>query len=799
MKFERKNTVEGLEVYDSISFKRTDSEIKNPDGSVVFSAKNIEIPEGWSQVAADVLAQKYFRKAGVPKKLKKVKEENVPTFLQRSVEDKEELKKLPPSDRYSSETTAIQVFDRLAGAWAYWGWTGNYFDSEQDAKIYYDEMRFILANQMGAPNSPQWFTTGLFWAYGIDGPSQGHFYVDHKTQKLTESQSAYEHPQPHACFIQSIKDDLVNEGGIMDLWKREARLFKYGSGTGTNFSSLRGSVEGLTGGGKSSGLMSFLKIGDRSAGAIKSGGTTRRAAKMVICDVDHPDIEEFINWKVIEEQKVAALVAGSKLHEKMLNKIFAAVGAENVDKENRTNPKINMDLNRAVREARENMIPDTYINRILEYAKQGYKEITFPTYDTDWDSEAYLTVSGQNSNNSVRVTDSFLKAVKENKDWELLKRTDGKAFKRVKARELWDQISHAAWSCADPGIQYHDTINAWHTCPEDGEIRASNPCSEYMFLDDTACNLASINLLKYLKDGKFDHQSFMHSIELWTLSLEISVLMAQFPSKEIAEGSFEYRTLGLGYANLGGLLMNMGLSYDSKEGRAICGAVTAIMTGSSYKTSAILAGEVGSFKKFAKNKKHMLRVIKNHKRAAFGEQDGYENVNVMPVPLDTKNCPDLDLVNAAQDAWTQALYLGQKNGFRNAQVSVIAPTGTIGLIMDCDTTGIEPDFALVKFKKLAGGGYFKIINQSVPKALKVLGYDQEKIESIVSYAVGKGSLENCPKENPTSLLGHGFSTKEIEKIQKPCQPLLILNLSLTIGYWARNFAEIPRCTHRETE
>ncbi len=766
MKFERRNTVEDVEVYESMVFKKTDSEIRNPDGSIVFSAKNIEIPEGWSQVAADVLAQKYFRKAGVPKVLKKVYEEGVPVFLQRSTEDKEALEKIVPEKRYTSETTATQVFDRLVGAWTYWGWKGNYFDSEKDAKIYYDEMRFILANQMGAPNSPQWFNTGLHWAYGIDGPSQGHFYVDHKTHKLITSKTAYEHPQPHACFIQSIQDDLVNDGGIMDLWKREARLFKYGSGTGTNFSSLRGSAEGLTGGGKSSGLMSFLKIGDRSAGAIKSGGTTRRAAKMVICDVDHPDIEEFINWKVIEEQKVAALVAGSKLHEKMLNKIFEAVDSEDVEKNSKTNPKINKKLNKAIREARQSMIPDTYINRILEYAKQGYKEITFPTYDTDWDSEAYLTVSGQNSNNSVRVTDRFLSAVKHNRDWELLKRTDGKALKKVKARELWDQIAHAAWSCADPGIQYHDTINAWHTCPEDGDIRASNPCSEYMFLDDTACNLASINLLKYLKEGKFDYKSFTHSIELWTLSLEISVMMAQFPSKEIAEGSFDYRTLGLGYANLGGLLMNMGLSYDSKEGRAICGAITAIMTGTSYKTSAEIAGEVGSFKRYTKNKKHMLRVIKNHKRAAFGEKSGYDKVNVMPVPLDIENCPDTNLVTIAQEAWTQALSLGEKNGYRNAQVSVIAPTGTIGLIMDCDTTGIEPDFALVKFKKLAGGGYFKIINQSVPKALKVLGYDQQKIDSIINYAVGNGSLQNCPKINSTSLLGHGFSSKEIEKIEK---------------------------------
>ena len=766
MKFERKYTKEGKDIYEDMAFKKTNSEIRNPDGTIVFKLENIEVPENWSQVAADVLAQKYFRKAGIPACLKKNKENNIPEFLQTSVEDSQALSKIEKGRQYVGETSAKQVFNRLVGAWAYWGWKGNYFDSEKDAEIYFDEMRFILSNQMGAPNSPQWFNTGLHWAYGVDGPSQGHFYVDYKSGKLVASDSAYEHPQPHACFIQSINDDLVNDGGIMDLWKREARLFKYGSGTGTNFSSLRGQSEELTGGGKSSGLMSFLKIGDRSAGAIKSGGTTRRAAKMVICDVDHPDIEEFINWKVIEEQKVAALVAGSKLHEKMLNKIFSAVEQGNGTKDETTNPKLNKLLHTAIKDAREVMIPDSYINRILEYAKQGYKEINFPTYDTDWDSEAYLTVSGQNSNNSVRVTDRFLEAVKNNEDWELLKRTDGKTFKRIKARELWYQISHAAWSCADPGIQFHDTINAWHTCPEGGEIRASNPCSEYMFLDDTACNLASINLLKYLKEGEFDSSGFIHSVDLWTLTLEVSVMMAQFPSKEIAIGSYDYRTLGLGYANLGGLLMNMGLSYDSDKGRALCGAITAIMTGASYKTSARLAAEQGAFKQYEKNRKHMLRVIENHKIAAEGKNTGYNAINVKPVPLDVKNCPDQKLVDVAKNVWSDALEQGKKSGFRNAQVTVIAPTGTIGLIMDCDTTGIEPDFALVKFKKLAGGGYFKIINQSVPMGLEVLGYNKQQQARIIQYAVGNGTLKGCPHINSTSLLGHGFSKKEIQKIEE---------------------------------
>ncbi len=765
MKIERKFTTAEAGAYGAMAFVTTTSEIRNPDGKVVFRNEAVEVPEGWSQVASDVLAQKYFRKAGVPAKMRRVKEAGVPRFLWRHEPDTAALAGLPEDQRFTGETSAKQVFDRLAGAWTYWGWKGGYFSSEEDAKAYFDEMRFMLARQMAAPNSPQWFNTGLHWAYGVDGPAQGHYYVDHKTGALTKSDSAYEHPQPHACFIQSVSDDLVNEGGIMDLWVREARLFKYGSGTGTNFSSLRGEGERLSGGGKSSGLMGFLKIGDRAAGAIKSGGTTRRAAKMVICDMDHPDIEQFINWKVIEEQKVASLVAGSKAHELKLNEIFAAIRQWDGSAEDSVDPAKNPGLKAAIRSAKKAMIPDTYTNRILQYARQGFTSIEFPTYDTDWDSEAYITVSGQNSNNSVRVTDDFLKAVQADADWALIRRTDGKVAKTVKARELWDQIGHAAWACADPGIQFHDTVNAWHTCPEDGPIRGSNPCSEYMFLDDTACNLASMNLLTFYKDGRFDAEAYMHASRLWTVTLEISVMMAQFPSKEIAQLSYDFRTLGLGYANIGGLLMNMGLGYDSREGRALCGALTAIMTGVAYATSAEMARELGAFPGYARNAAHMLRVIRNHRAAAHGKTAGYEAVNVNPVALDQVNCPDQTLVTLAKSSWDEALALGEAHGFRNAQTTVIAPTGTIGLVMDCDTTGIEPDFALVKFKKLAGGGYFKIINQSVPAALETLGYSTSQAAEIVAYAVGHGSIGNCPGINTTSLAGHGFGPRELEKIE----------------------------------
>ena len=758
MKIQRKFTKAGQDAYADIEFVTTSSEIRNPDGTVVFHLENVEVPKSWSQVASDVIAQKYFRKAGVPVALKTVREKDVPEFLWRSVAEKSDTVK-------TGETSAKQVFNRLAGAWAYWGWKGGYFTTEEDASAYYDEMRYMLANQMAAPNSPQWFNTGLHWAYGIDGPSQGHHYVDYKTGKLVKSNSAYEHPQPHACFIQSVSDDLVNEGGIMDLWVREARLFKYGSGTGTNFSSLRGEGEALSGGGKSSGLMGFLKIGDRSAGAIKSGGTTRRAAKMVICDADHPDIEEFINWKVKEEQKVASIVAGSKMHEQRLNEIFSAIRAWDGSTEDAVDPAKNETLKKAIREAKKVAIPETYVKRVLDYARQGYTSIEFPTYNTDWDSEAYASVSGQNSNNSIRVTDAFLKAVEVDGDWDLIRRTDGSVAKTIKARDLWQDVGHAAWACADPGIQFHDTVNAWHTCPEDGEIRGSNPCSEYMFLDDTACNLASMNLLTFLKDGNFQSDDYTHATRLWTVTLEISVLMAQFPSKEIAQRSYDFRTLGLGYANIGGLLMNMGYGYDSDEGRALCGALTAIMTGVSYATSAEMASELGTFPGYAKNADHMLRVIRNHRRAAQAATDGYEALAVKPVPLDHANCPDKSLIDLSVAAWDNALALGEKHGYRNAQVSVIAPTGTIGLVMDCDTTGIEPDFALVKFKKLAGGGYFKIINRSVPSALAKLGYGSAEIEEIVSYAVGHGTIGNAPVINHTSLIGNGFGKAELDKIE----------------------------------
>ena len=769
MKIARYFTRAGDDLYAGIQFVPRTSRIVNPDGSVVFEAKDILVPETWSQVAVDILAQKYFRKAGVPARLARVAEDGVPEWLQPSLPDEPALAVLPEGQRFTGETDARQIFHRMAGCWTYWGWKHGYFGGEEDARAFYAELVHMLAAQMGAPNSPQWFNAGLHWAYGIAGPSQGHFYCDPATGEVQRSPNAYERPQPHACFIQSVRDDLVNEGGIMDLWTREARIFKYGSGTGTNFGTLRAEGESLSGGGRSSGLMSFLKIGDRAAGAIKSGGTTRRAAKMVTLDVDHPDIEEFVNWKVREEQKVAALVSGSRMCRRHMNAILAACRPEGKADLNGglLRPDKNPELRKAILEARRAGVPDNYIFRAIQLAQQGKAEIDVEEFDTNWEGEAYTTVSGQNSNNSVRITDGFMKAAEKGEPWKLIRRTDRKVAREVPAKKLWDDIGYAAWCCADPGLQFDTTINDWHTCAADGRINASNPCSEYMFLDDTACNLASLNLVRFLnlESGHFRVDDFRHAVRVWTVVLEISVLMAQFPSVAIAQRSYEYRTLGLGYANLGTLLMLLGIPYDSPEGEAWCGGITSVMTGCSYAASAEMAGELGPFPRYHANREHMLRVLRNHRRAAYSTPaQEYEMLSKAPAGIAPDRCPAY-LLAAAREAWDEALALGYRSGFRNAQATVIAPTGTIGLVMDCDTTGIEPDFALVKFKKLAGGGYFKIINQSVPAALRRLGYGEEQIRDIVAYCRGRGTLTSAPHINPESLKAKGFTEKAIEKVE----------------------------------
>ncbi|MDR1419740.1 MAG: adenosylcobalamin-dependent ribonucleoside-diphosphate reductase [Treponema sp.] len=915
MKIERLFTENQAGPYRGIVWEKRKSEIRGPGGTLIFSDDTVIVPSFWSQIAADIIAQKYFRKAGVP--ADKIYEWKKWAGGESGPESGEAL----PED--GAEHDARQVFHRLAFTWMDWGRKNGYFDSEEDARVFYDETCCMLARQFAAPNSPQWFNTGLYAVYGIDGPAQGHYYFDPGAGGVKKSDSAYRRPQPHAClpwralvgtpegpvpigklveenrvgtrvydkegitgitavknngvknvirvilengstleatadhrvlvykpgdrpekenpgnpgtennaewveagkiragarlfqrtdtsvsggpedkspaysletvvniehagempvyniqtesgnflagnivvhncFILSIEDDLVNEGGIMDLVTREARLFKYGSGTGSNFSRIRALDEKLSGGGVSSGLLSFLKIGDRSAAAIKSGGTTRRAAKMVTLDADHPDVEKYVGWKTGEEHKVASMVTGSRIIKKHIDEIKKALSLFRGPEKDLFNAEKNHELASALRGALADTIPPSYLYQILRRFEQGDSEVNPRVFSAAWDDEAYNTVSGQSSNNSLRVSDSFMQAVLDDGDWTLTGRIENKAVKTIKARGLWDEVARSSWACADPGLQFHTTINDWHTCPAGGEIRASNPCSEYMFLDDTACNLASVNLTRFYdrETKQFDIAGYLHTVRIWTTILEISVVMAQFPAKRIAELSYEYRTLGLGYANLGSLLMIMGLPYDSAEGRAVAAALSALLSGEAYVQSARMAGEQGPFARFAENREAMLRVIRNHRRAAYNAPASeYEGIHSVPLGIDPKACPPR-LLEAARDAWDRALEQGEAHGYRNAQVSAIAPTGTIGLLMDCDTTGVEPDFALVKFKKLAGGGYFKIINQSVPSALEALGYSKEAIDGITAYATGRKTLKGAPAVNPQTLAAKGFTREAL--------------------------------------
>ena len=694
----RRFTRPGVDPLDEVVYERRSSAITNPDGSIVFKMDGAEIPEGWSQLATDIVISKYFRKAGL----------------------------FGSKDR--GETSVRQVVYRIAHTIRAAGEEfGGYFAARTDADAFEAELSYLLVNQVGAFNSPVWFNCGLWheyqisggggnWAWNMDADgatrARGTHGADARSPQVSdviETRGAYERPQCSACFIQAVGDDLMS---IYELVKSEARLFKYGSGTGSNFSPIRGKQEKLSGGGTSSGLLSFLEVFDRAAGATKSGGTTRRAAKMVCLDMDHPEIEDFINWKMREEKKAHALIRGG--------------------------------------------------------------------FSSDFNGEAYHTISGQNSNNSVRVTDDFMRAALSGGTWQTVARTTGQVVATYDAKNLWHQIAEAAWACADPGVQYDTTINRWHTCPNTAPIRASNPCSEYMFLDDSACNLASINLIKLLREASdgtqsFDIEGYRHACRVFLLAQEILVDLSSYPTAPIARNSHDYRPLGLGYANLGSLLMQLGIPYDSDQGRAVTGSLTAIMCGHAYKTSADVAASKGAFAGFAKNREPMLRVMNMHRDAAYGI-----NRDASRLPDEAPNSAGA-LYRAACQDWDDAVAAGAQHGYRNSQTTVLAPTGTIGLLMDCDTTGIEPDFALVKFKKLAGGGYFKIVNQSVPPALRRLGYSEHETQEIVAYVSGTNTLLAAPEINRRTLREKGLTDADLAKVEAAIPS--VFDLSAAFATW----------------
>jgi len=736
-------TREGQSPYAHLSFEPRSTRMTRLDGSVVFAMDNVYVPTQWDQTATDVLAQKYFRRKGC-------NHHHVNSFYNSHYSSLYAGNTLKDPGH---EVDLRETIHRIVGAMAAAGERLGYFD-EANAEIFYDEMSFLMATQRMAPNSPQWFNTGLGWAYGLKGSAQGHYHADSGT--AVASEDAYTYSSSSACFIQSVTDDLMGAGGITDLWTREARVFKHGGGSGSNVSAIRGKNEPLSGGGTSSGLMSFLRVSDRAAGAIKSGGTTRRAARIVSLDVDHPDVEEFISWKVAEERKVAMLVAGARALKSAWDAMCgAALTAPDVD------VLQNPSFIKAVRQARKNGVPLGFLQEAQARIQQRIYTMPIHTMDLDYEGEAYETVSAQNANNSIRLPDTFMTSVDNDGEWTLFRRVDGAACKTLSSRALWKSISEAAWSCADPGLQFDTTINFWHTCPEAGRINASNPCSEFHFLDNTACNLASLNLVQFLEgDGSFDIHSFCHAVALTTIALDITVSMSQYPTALMAQLSEDYRPLGLGYANLGGLLMRMGLAYDSPKGREIAASITSLMTATAYHTSIDLAKLVGPFRGY--EAANMCRVLGNHAELANGYKtlEGDPGLGVTYVPLTSAH----PIAVAARSVWKNVVSMAPIHGVRNSQVTVLAPTGTIGLVMGCDTTGVEPDFALVKFKKLAGGGYMRLVNSGIPAALDRLGYTQAEAEAIVNYVGGK-TLVDC-KAIPYDELVRRFSAETVAEWDK---------------------------------
>lgn len=762
-------TVAGRSPYEGIDFVSRTSKITTLDGSVVFQADGVTVPSTWDQTATDVLAQKYFRRAGCD------------FSYEGSVYRDSMAKEIFPAGyvipNRTKENDLRETIHRIVGCWTKWGQCLGYFSSDEDAQAFYDEMSYMIATQRFAPNSPQWFNVGLNYAYGITGVPQDYFHVDphHPDQGSVPTPNAYTYPSSSACFILGVTDDLVTPGGIADLWMREARVFKMGGGAGSNFSAVRAAGEPLSGGGTSSGLMSFLAVNDRAAGAIKSGGTTRRAAKLVALDVDHPDIETFIRWKVVEERKAAAIVCGQQA---MRKSWVSMVEAYQQDRD--ANPATNAKLASTLRKAVAAGVPVPFIDQCMKRLSLGDTSLDLQDITLDWEGEAYQSIGAQNSNNSVRVTDAFMEAVLNDGDWNLTRRTDGSVAKTLRARDLWKQLVHAAWACADPGLQFDTTYNSWHTCPAGGRIRSTNPCSEFAFLDNTACNLGNTNLVAFLDGRVFNVEAFTHACSLITIALEITVACSQYPSAELAQNSYDYRPLGQGFANLGALLMRLGLPYDSREGRDVAAAITSLMTGVAYGTSALMAHDLGAFPAFEENREALLRVLGRHRDASHGidvlPTGSYEVRTFSMRPTASSATP---IAEAAKAVWDATVFQAG-HGVRNAQVTCLAPTGTVGIVMGCDTTGIEPDFALVKFKKLAGGGYLKQVNGSVEVALRNLRYSEEDIQDIQDYILGKPILQlpDSAAITKKDLLEHGYTLSGIstwdEKLRSSFDPSYVL-------------------------
>ncbi len=753
-------TDQATDPFAGVTFRKVDVEICSADPAARVCLTDIEVPAQWSYTAAETFVRYYIRRAGVPAVLTRVKERDVPEWLWRAVPDTAAMQALPEAQRTTHETSAKQVFLRLAGAWTYWGVKAGYFDHDTDAQAFHDEVAAMLARQVMAPNSPQWLNNGLFWAYGMAGPAQGHFFGDIETGKLKPSNNAYERPQLHACFLHGVRDELVNEGGIMHLYEREARVFKYGSGAGANLSSIRGAGEGLSGGAATPGLMRFLGIGDKAAGAIHAGGLPRQAGKMVVVDIDHPDVLGFIRWKGEEQYKAAALITGARVMRQHLSGVMAAITQGSG--EGRFNPQQNAALKAAITRAKRAMIPGSAIERVMAYARQGYRELHIPIYTAEAGSEVFFTVSAHQTKQAVRVTHRFMQAAEDKEKFALRRRTDGSVARHVPAAELFDDIAHAVWATGGPTIHFADTITRAHSCPETDRIRASTPASEYLFLDDTAAPLAVVNLLA-CADGRgfLDLDLFAHVVKCATLMLDISISMAQYPSRAMARLTLDTRPIGLGMANFAALLMRMGYAYDSDEARATAAAIAGLLTGEAALVSAELAKELGEFAEFKKNRSHYLKLL-----AAKRDLVLHGDRQDAPALTSLEALPQPELADALKRVWELAYIKAGAYGLRHAQLSCVPPTSTIARVMDCETLGLTPVASLVRFQPQPQGGVRKHLSSHVRYGLGSLGYSPAQMDEMARYVCGHRSLQHASAVSHTALAAHGFGAAELKAIEE---------------------------------
>lgn len=811
MRIERLYTRIGGDAYDGIGFKSVSVDLRGADGMLDMAEVTLEVPETWSRPAIETLAQRFLAKSVVPAALTAVRDDTLPQWLWAQRPDEKALEALSPAERWMDETSAKQLFDRVAGAWTYWGWRAGRFDQEEDAATFYDEMRHLMAGQRFLPAGPQLRATGLNWAYGAEGHSGG-YVTDLDGTRPRKAKAGEETPCVYGAFLQSVEDDLTADGGILDLWRREAQAYKLGAASGANLSALRGCGEVLSTGRRSAGVVRFLDVGDKAASPMRQSSLSRRAPRLVSLDADHPDLLDFVKWKLREDQKAAALAAGARAMNAALETIMRAahgdmgddtgvdglVAGADLPTEALSDPARNQALASAIQAARAAHVPESAVHRTLSLARQGVRELDPMDLGVDWDSETWKTVSGQNTITALRLDHGFMERAESGGDWVLTRRVDGSVADVVDAADVLDRISVATWSTHDPVLHFSGTVGDWNPVPANGPIRTSTAGGEVMFLDDTGAAAGMIGLARFLKplpskgkrhDDPVDATALAHTIRLATIALDLSISFGQAPTEALATGIWRTRPIALGMADLAGMLAAAGVAYDSEAGRAAAGALAGMVTATSYATGAEIAAEAGAFPACAPNHDAVTRTIRNHRRVSQGQIGGFEDLSIQPAPLHVDDCPFPDITVAAMEAWDRALELGHEHGFRNAQATAVGAAGLVGTLLDAGSSGIDPTFTQVRFHRRDDGTFERVIDPVIPRGLKALGYSKAASNRIVHHALGHGHLDECPTIDPASLVEKGFTEEALERLAPALREAYDIKYAFNVWTLGRGFCE----------